>query len=298
MISYIELLRPLNCLMALIGTFIGGFLVFGGNFESVLSMPLGLALISAFLITGAGNAINDYIDLESDKADKPKRPIPSGKVSKNSALILSTAFFIAGISIAGFINWLTFAIALINSALLVVYSHSLQNKILIGNIVIGYLVGSLFLFGGAAMGNIGLPLVLMFLAMLVTISREIVKDIEDMEGDKLGFLKRLTSKILGKVLERFKVTEEGVKPRYEREKFVCVAVICLGLAIVFSALPYSLGILHPSYLIFVVPADLIFLFSIYQLTKSKKKTEFSRVSKRLKIGMFLGLIAFILGVLV
>ncbi|UCD07637.1 MAG: UbiA family prenyltransferase [Candidatus Aenigmatarchaeota archaeon] len=194
MLPYITLIRPVNAFMSVVAVLIGGLLVAGKN-PALLSnpYPLTLVLIAVFLITGAGNAINDYIDVESDKVNKPKRPIPSGRVSRRSALAFSIVLFAVGIILTLFVNWACILIAVINSILLVIYSYSLQDRILLGNIVIGYLVGSTFLFGGAALGNLLLPGLLMLLAGLSTISREIVKDLEDIEGDRKSFLKKLAS---------------------------------------------------------------------------------------------------------
>ncbi|MCK4496623.1 MAG: UbiA family prenyltransferase, partial [Candidatus Aenigmarchaeota archaeon] len=151
MFPYVTLMRPVNAFMSVIAVLIGGLLVAGNNPTLFSNLyPLGFALLAVFLITGAGNAINDYIDVESDKLNKPKRPIPSGRISRRKALAFSVVLFAIGILFTLFINWACILIAVINSILLVVYSYSLQDKILLGNIVIGYLVGSTFLFGGAA----------------------------------------------------------------------------------------------------------------------------------------------------
>lgn len=301
MIPYLTLVRPLNCVMALIGVLIGGLLVAGNEpvlFENLL--PLVLALVSVFLITGAGNAINDYFDVESDKVNKPKRPIPSGKISRKSALALSILMFAAGILLTVFVNYICLIIAIANSLLLVAYSHSLQDRILLGNIVVGYLVGSTFLFGGASLGNIILPGILMLLAGLSTITREIVKDLEDIEGDRKNFLKKISSGVRVK-LSRF----VGKKGRTGKDAVLAMnkrraraaAIIFMVLAIVISPLPYVMGIMGIAYLIILVPTDLVFLFSLALLSKESGKKRHARISRMIKVGMFLALLAFIFGVL-
>ncbi|RLJ08915.1 MAG: digeranylgeranylglyceryl phosphate synthase [Candidatus Aenigmatarchaeota archaeon] len=297
MFPYLELMRPSNCLMSSFAVIIGAFLIIGKSLEQFISYQLLLGIVAVFLITGAGNAVNDWFDVEADKINRPKRPIPSERVSRNSALIFSIMLFVLGIIMTGFINWICFAIALINSALLVLYSKYLQNKMFIGNAIIAYLTGSTFLFGGAIMGNIYLPLILMFLAGFVTFSREIVKDIEDIEGDKLKFLKDAAVKIEKSLGERFGISKKGVKLRYSRKTALTLASISLVFAVTISPLPYLVGILHESYLITVIFADLIFLSAIYMLSKCKKSKDFGKVSKRIKIGMFFGLVSFIVGVL-
>jgi geranylgeranylglycerol-phosphate geranylgeranyltransferase len=296
MFPYITLIRPVNAFMAVIAALIGGLLVAGNNPTLFSNLyPLGFALLAVFLITGAGNVINDYFDVESDKVNKPKRPIPAGRVSRKKALTFSLVLFAAGIILTVFINWACILIAAINSILLVVYSYSLQDRILLGNIVIGYLVGSTFLFGGASLGNLLLPGLLMLLAGLSTISREIVKDLEDMEGDRKNFLKKLASGVKMRLSRFVGKRDAGFALKKGRAK--AAAGVFMLLAIIISPLPYILGILGFTYLVILVPTDLIFLSSIVLLAKGGGKKKFSRVSRIIKIGMFLALIAFIFGVL-
>jgi len=299
MLAYLEMMRPLNALMSAIAVFIGGFIVLGLNASYFFAFsPIYFAMIVVFLVTGAGNVINDVLDIHSDKVNRPRRPIPSGRASKKGAIAFSVALFAAGIVLSGFINWVCFIIAIFNSALLIVYSAVLQNKILLGNIAVSYLVGSTFLFGGAAALNLRLPLLLMLLASLANISREVIKDIEDIEGDRLGFLKDLAHNVKSAVVSRFGTGPGGdVSIRYRRQTVINTAIASMTCAIIVSPLPFLLGILGWLYLILVIPTDIIFVSSIYMMTKAKKKKHYSWISKLIKAGMLLGLIAFIAGVI-
>jgi geranylgeranylglycerol-phosphate geranylgeranyltransferase len=299
MLGYLQLLRPLNCLMAAIAVFIGGLLVMGGLEQPALN-SISLAMLAAFLITGAGNTVNDYIDVEADKVNKPKRPIPSGRVSKGAALAYTAVLFAIGIILAGFTTGAAFALAIFNSIVLVAYPAYLQDKLLVGNISVSYLVGSTFLFGGAALGNITLPLVLMMLALFANLAREIVKDLEDMEGDKVSILKKLTNGAKRKaasILDRFGVGSGGMQLRHSH-KLIAAAALSLALAIAVSPVPFLMGILGYSYLVMLVPTDLAFLACMFLLAQAPKRRGYKRISKGIKIGMFLGLIAFIVGVLI
>lgn len=298
MIGYLRLLRPGNGMMGAIAVMVGGFLVLGRTgYPQDLLMSLALAMLAAFLILGAGNAINDYFDLDSDRVNNPKRPIPSGQAGRRSALIFSIILFLIGIVLSGFINWMCFAIAVINSLILVAYSLNLQDKLLLGNIAVSYLVGSTFLFGGAAVGNLTLPLLLMLLAGLSNLGREIVKDLEDMEGDRLKFLKRIASGIKSRIADRFGLKRGEARIRYEK-RITIIAGIALLLAIFISPLPYLLGILGISYLAVLIAADFFFALSIALMARASGKKHFHRISRVIKLGMLLGLVAFIVGVLV
>ncbi len=291
------MMRPLNCAMAVVAVLVGSLVGLGG-IAGIFSAQFALAAAAAFMITGAGNVFNDYVDVDADKVNRPKRPIPSGLVSKDAALAFSLALFAIGGLTASMINGLALTIAFVNSLLLVLYSLVLQHKILIGNVTVGYLAGSLFLFGGAVFigERIWAVLVLMLLAMLATMTREIIKDLEDMEGDRAGFLKRMAAKVIGTIAERFGLTKEGIGLKYKERTMIALSILFLLFAVALSALPYYFGFMRAGYLAIVAVADFVFLSCIYSLLREeRKKKGYARISRRLKIGMLVALVAFIVG---
>ncbi len=299
MFAYLELMRPGNCAMSIVAVVIGALLAADGNLLIFLNplSPAYMAMAVVFLITGAGNAINDYIDIEADRINKPKRPIPSGRVSSRSTLWFSALLFAAGIIFSGFLPWFAVALALFNSSVLIIYSYCLQNKILLGNISVGYLVGSTFLFGGAALGNLYLPFLLMLLAMFSTISREVVKDLEDLEGDRKSFFKRMASEAKKVVAERFGIKERETEMKITKRRAKAIAVASMLATLVVSPLPYLLGILGLPYLVMLIPTAMVFLLSIAVTAGASTRKGFVKASRFVKLGMNMGLLAFIVGVL-
>ena len=79
---YLEMMRPNNGVLAILGILIGA--IVAGTFS--VSYVILFALVVSFLINSAGNVINDYFDHAIDKINRPKRPIPSGRVKRNGAL--------------------------------------------------------------------------------------------------------------------------------------------------------------------------------------------------------------------
>ncbi|MBN2330578.1 MAG: UbiA family prenyltransferase [Candidatus Aenigmarchaeota archaeon] len=286
----LELIRPFNCALASLGVLAGGFLV-----AKTITLPLLIAAAAAFVITGAGNSINDFFDVEPDKINRPKRPIPSGRISRGLAMAITLAMFGFGMLLSSMVNWLTFFIAMFNSFMLVLYSFNFQSKMLVGNIAVSYLAASTFIFGGAAVNNLMLPIILSVLAGLATLSREIVKDLEDLEGDRRSFIKKMTMKMRESFGDRFRVSTGGIKLRYKTVYAVLIATFSLWMAVIISSLPYMWSILGLSYLVIVVPTDAVFLIASFLLIRRRV---YGRVSKLIKLGMALGMIAFIAGVLV
>jgi len=296
--GYLKLMRPANGIMTALSVLVGAVLVV--KFGAFFSPLVYVAMIAAFLISGAGNAINDYVDIDADKVNKPYRPIPSGKVRPRAALGFSMTLFVIGITMAFFVNLAALAIAVINSLLLITYSFYLKERMLIGNASISYLVGSGFLFGGAAVGNLLLPAVMFFLSAFANMAREIAKDLEDIKGDRLMFLKKVVSKVKRSIAHRFNMDIKGnVKLRYRPRVLSVIAAVCLVVAIAISPIPFMKGMLGFVYAALLVPTDLLFLYSIFLLSRRhKQKKDYARISRTVKLGMLFGLLAFLLGALV
>jgi geranylgeranylglycerol-phosphate geranylgeranyltransferase len=260
---WLEILRPFNCLMAGAAAVIG--LLIAGGFDAMASV---LIFMSVFLITGAGNAVNDYYDREIDAVNRPDRPIPSKRIGQAAALNYSLLLFAAGCILAGLVNQICLAVAALNSVLLFFYARNLKATPLVGNLCVAYLTGSTFLFGGAAQGISGMEanLVPAGLSFLATMSREIAKDIEDMEGDRKGGAKTL--------------------PILAGEK------ISAALAAAFALAGMVLSYLPPfgtAYLLIVTAADLFLLSSVWKIIKG----DASGSQKALKMGMAVALLAFL-----
>lgn len=285
--TYLELMRYGNCLMAGFAALIGvaiAFNILTGAVAPPTSSSLpgpfpissaGLVFLVVFLVSGAGNAVNDYFDVEIDAINRPERPIPSGRVGTKEALYFSLVLFSLG-SVLGFlINPVCGLIALFNSLLLIFYAKTLKGTPFFGNLSIGYLTGSTFLFGASVFGIRGLEAlsVLFLLAALATTAREVVKDIEDMEGDK-------------------KEGADTLPIRIGARRAGYLAVFIGILAVFLSPLPYLLEVLGPRFLYLVSLADLGFFAAIYQLLVKNNPT---KSSKLFKLAMLFALISFLAG---
>ncbi|EHQ34666.1 geranylgeranylglycerol-phosphate geranylgeranyltransferase [Methanoplanus limicola] len=190
--GYIKITRPVNSLFAGFAVLLG-IIIAKGTIPGDSPAEYLILIPVVAMITAAGNVINDYYDREIDAVNRPERPIPSGSVSPKGALLYSAVLFAAGISISFFAGFLCLIIASVNSLLLVLYAMKLKGVPFAGNISVSYLSASIFLFGGALYGLSGLinnfPVALItFFAIL---SREILKDAEDVEGDRAGGVKTL-----------------------------------------------------------------------------------------------------------
>ncbi|PID28081.1 MAG: hypothetical protein CSB55_06085 [Candidatus Cloacimonadota bacterium] len=176
----IQLIRPFNCLLSLVAVFFGAFY----NRQIYFDFRLLSAGIAAFLIAAGGNAINDFFDIEIDVINCPDRILPSGKISPKTAYIFAVFLFVSG-GIASFFigNFLSVATAYFNALMLFKYSQKWKKLFLVGNLAVAYLSASTFIFGGLASGNVKNATGIAVFAFLISLLREIIKDMEDIKGD-------------------------------------------------------------------------------------------------------------------
>ena len=85
-IAMYKLSRPFNALSGALAVILGGYVARTGEWLNVL-----LAAVVTILITAAGNAWNDYLDVEIDRINQPQRVLPSGMISLVTPSFLSSS---------------------------------------------------------------------------------------------------------------------------------------------------------------------------------------------------------------
>jgi geranylgeranylglycerol-phosphate geranylgeranyltransferase len=266
--SYLRILRPSVCVLAVLAVIVGSL---------IAGVPLGLqlliAVIAVFLLTGAGNVLNDYFDFKADIINRPKRPIPAGKIRRKDALVYSIILFIIGLSLVMTLNIYNIALAFFNAFLMFIY-YFFKKVPLIGNFIPSWMAASAFLFGGLLSGSIPLALMLFVaMAFFANTGREIAKSIEDVKGDRRANYNTLPI-FAGKKASNW------------------IAILFVLIAILISPFPYLLELLNIYYFVIVLLADLVFIYSFFVLLRSA--TESQAV---MKTAMFISILAFVMGIL-
>jgi geranylgeranylglycerol-phosphate geranylgeranyltransferase len=279
----LELTRPLNCLLTGAAVLIGEVVTVDNL--SIPGQVLIFSFLAAALVAAGGNVMNDYYDQQIDRINRPDRPIPSGRITALRALTTARVLFVIGIIFTVFLNPYCLLLVCLNSLVLILYTWRVKRLGLVGNLSIGYLVGSTFLFGGLATPIPSRPiipgelLILVLMASLSTVGRELIKAIEDMRGDQnLGF-------------KTFPV-------QHSAGKAAALAVVFIGAAIAISPLPYLFGIFGWQYLTLVSLSIAAFLVGVGTIVRSRDLNAAKKASLMCKVGMGLGLIAFMVGAFV
>jgi geranylgeranylglycerol-phosphate geranylgeranyltransferase len=184
----LRIVRAGNLAVSFVGTIVGGLVAHAAGVTGSLEFwtLLSLAAASTALVTAGGNVLNDLEDIEGDRVNHPNRPLVTGELSVASARILAVGLFAAGIEVALpviLVEPLVGVILAVALACMLAYEFRLKAGGLGGNLIVALLTGLVFLYGGAAAGNALILAPFAAMAFLATASREIIKDMEDVEGD-------------------------------------------------------------------------------------------------------------------
>ncbi len=276
LIGYVQLARPLNGIIAFISAWLGGMFASGGRFLIISDLNLILVSIAALLMLSAGNAINDYCDHKIDRINKPNRPLPSGRIGRSNAMAFSIILIGISIGLGAIINIYALCIAILVSGMLVCYAFWLKRTPIYGNLAVSTLTGITFISGGVAIGSIQGTIIPAIFAFLFTAAREIVKDLEDTEGDL-----------------KYQANTLAIQnPRYA----VTLAIGFMSSVILFSPVPYIFGWYSWHYLItIIIGVDIVLLYLGFQLWKDVSKSSCAFIQRWMKWDIFVGLAAIYLG---
>lgn len=288
--AFFRLIRWKNLLLLLYIQLLIKFLFFT-TFNATTNLSVFQFFILVFailLVTAAGYILNDIIDLKTDLINKPHKVIVANFFTIESTqrlyLITNTLGIVLGICLSLSVQKPTFSFIFIGASLLLYfYSKKLKSKPLIGNITVSFLVATsiiallLFDINYGIQNNtqqlvIHVTLLLSFFAFLINMVREVVKDIEDVNGDY-----SLNMRTLPILL--------GVSRAKKTATVLCLFPIGLLLFILLKfASEYKFTVLYLG-LFTLLPL----LYVALKLLSAKTKKDFKKLSVLLKLIMFLGI---------
>ena len=262
---------------------------------------LTLLILSTVLIAAGGYVINDYFDVKIDRINRPDNLVVTRIISRDAAMNLFYGLTAVGV-IAGTVvawwahSWTLLFTYVVIPGLLWFYSASYKRMFLVGNLVVAFasaivpllvaianadylhhlyqnalayspIVGELYVWTGGFAA----------FAFLLTWVREIVKDIEDIEGDREMECRTLPI-VWGDKVAKIIAT------------ILLVVIATLIVYILFAVLPFSheWKSLPTRYVVFglIVPI----LCSIVLLWAANNRTEYHRVQTIIKFAMFMGML--------
>lgn len=257
-----------------------------------------LLVLATVSLTAAGYVINDYFDTKTDILNRPDEVVVGKHISRRTAMTLHVILSITGIVVGGYISWRIGLyqlgiIYLIVSGILWYYSTTYKRQFLIGNIIVAVLTALVPLmvvlyeipmlnneyratlislhtnFNNIFFWVIGFS----FFAFFTTLIREIIKDMEDFEGDSVYGRNTLPIVL-------------GVIP--VKVILVVLNLIVIGaLGVVYLIFLWG-ELITMFYFIFALIIPVLFL--IYKIIRAKTKSDYTIASLINKVIMLLGLL--------
>lgn len=277
-LGFIRIIRPINGFMMSLAVFIGAWLTIKDPLSPTVLHKILLGAVTAFTLTGASMAINDYCDYEIDKINEPHRPLPSGIIKLKESLILAASLILIGLTAALFTNLRTALLALISIIVSVTYAVKGKRTGLPGNFLVSFCVAVPFIYGGLiANEEFDFKLLLFSLmAFLSNTGREVTKGIVDVSGDEAQKMKTIAVV-------------------YGEKAAAILASIFFLSSVLLSFAPPMMNIVSAWFIPFVILADTGFIFSSAALIQRPTRQNAKKIKNLILIWMMLGMIAFLAG---
>lgn len=267
-----RLIRPLNSFMIGLAVIVGT-VVSKGVVNPIQALS---GFFAGFSISSYSMVMNDYFDLEVDRINVPKRPLVKGEVDISEARILALSLLLIGLFFSAITGLTTFLLALAFSAISFLYNWKFKEYGIFGNFMVAASMAIPFIYGALITGKVTLLVSSLALtAFFAGTGREVIKDIVDVEGDKVRNVRTVP------------ITHgEGIAGRLGAFFFI--------LAITSSIIPIILREVGLVYNILIGVTDVIFIvlaaLAILNPTKDRAYT----IKKVALYGMLLGLIGYLL----
>jgi geranylgeranylglycerol-phosphate geranylgeranyltransferase len=281
--GYLRLMRPVNCLMMGIAVIVGAALA-NQDFADVSFSNLVYGFVTGFTLAAASMSINDYYDREIDAVNEPDRPIPSGLIKPEEALVFASVLTAIGFIAAFLINTanpicsVCFLTALTSWVISVAYVTAGKRTGLLGNFLVSICVAVPFVYGSIAVTNTVELNVLLFasMAFLSNTGREITKGIVDVQGDKIRNVQTLAV-------------------HYGERTAAVAATLFYFSAVLLSPLPWFLDLVSIWFLPLVLVTDFGLAASSFMLLNDYSRENARRVKQQVLACFLVGLIAFVVG---
>ncbi len=294
--AYFAIIRPNNILLTLFTQVV--FMLAASrttylniDWENIPFPDSILVVLTCCLTAAGGYVINDLFDVDTDHVNRPNKRILKRDISHRAAIIYYV-ILTAGGQLCGYAAGLgmgLFATAI--AILLYFYSSDLKAMGLPGNLLIAFMSGSVIYVASRGIYQIsqGYFAEYAFLAFLLTFARELIKDAEDIEGDKQ------------QDCETFPIVHGTKKTNILTNVILATIILFLAAAsyILFVS-PFlnvkgplnTLELLFPAYItLILIP---MILRGIWMTAQASQKRDYKKISKWLKFTMLMGLLSVLL----
>lgn len=267
------MMRPPNSFMTGISVLLTYIMVNNYRVSDYIALLIGFA--TGYLVSAAAMLINDVVDIEVDKINKPWKPLPRGVFSTSFIIHISLLFIIISIVINIFVSISAFITVILFSFIACIYSflrrywwsHFLVSISTTAPFIYGYVLA------GAPQDKVLLITLFSIVVFLINSAREFVKSIADYEGDK-------------------KIGYSTIATKYGKYYAAIVSMI-FGIIGSFTAILIGvLGIASIHYLILLIIASILFIQANYRVLNKASRDTCIKAKKQMLIAMLIAIIGF------
>ncbi len=249
-----------------------------------LTVPTNLLLsllAVPFFVSAGAFILNDYYDVHTDRINKKLTPIVKGEIPRLWAYFMGVLFLGIGVISALPLGLIGLVIAFLFAALSWAYDYYLKDIALIGNITIALSMSIVFIFTEASLlGTLSYPtLIISAIAFLFGLGRELIKTVQDMEGDAKARGSKTLPMIIGANLSIILAT------------FLILLAGVLNIWLYYNVSPFKYGSLNSFRLMWIF--EIVVAISIY-LSATLKPESLELARKLSLIGMGGILISYLL----
>lgn len=273
--AFFKIIRPLNLLIMAFAQLMTAYFLVETTQQGLPILEdvhLYLLILSTVSIAASGYMINDYYDVKIDYINKPEEVVVGKNIKRRTVMFLHSIFNVIGIGIGLLLGLKVGFIIFIAAFLLWLYSNSLKRLPFVGNLVVAFLTGlAVYVVGFYYQNNELLVLAYAIFAFFINLIREIIKDIEDRNGDRKHGSKTLPI-VLG-----FRGTKNVI--------FLIAAIFIASIV----AVTYKL---HNELLYYYFGSlSLLFFIFLYKIYMADRKAHFTQLSLLSKLLMLTGILS-------
>jgi 4-hydroxybenzoate polyprenyltransferase len=236
-----------------------------------------LLLLATFCVAAAGYILNDYYDIKIDAINKPRRQVVGIAVNRRQAMMAHLLLSGIGVLVGLALGWQVGLINIGATLLLWGYSARLKSYFLVGNLTIALLSAVMVLVVPVHYGSANTAVwAYALFSSLISLVREIIKDMEDVKGDA-SFDRRTLPIVLG----------------IPATKGIVYGILAVFFATILLAMVYRAhDVFFSIYMVGLVLLPGIMIFN--GLRKADRKRDFSRLSRWCKGLMLMGILSMLL----
>ncbi len=268
----VRISRPINLLLIAFAQGMTATFLVETNAQGLPALQdfrLFLLILATLLVTAAGYMINDYYDVKIDYINRPKAVLVGKVIKRRVILMLHSTFNFAAIGLGWVVAPRIAALIIFAGVLIWWYCNGLKRKPFIGNVAVAFLTSlSIYLVAYYFQKNELLVFTYALFAFFLTLIRELLKDIEDRQGDHLHGSKTLPI-VLG-----FRKTKQ--------------VIYVIAISFVGSILTVTFQLNLPLLYYYFGGLGILFCWFLWKIHQADRKDQFAQLSTLAKVIMGIG----------